>query len=109
MMSMEPPEHTQCRLPAAQSPHEHALHVTFTTAIVDAATGLLQVGPAIRVLRRRPALHTAVAAGAVGQAASLACSRGCGFVTGAAAGTVVAMLPWWGGGGGGGGEVLLAM
>ena len=106
MLSMEPPEETQCRLPAAQSPHKHALHLTFTTAIVDAASGLLQVGPAIRVLRRRPVLHIAVAAGAVGQAASLACSRGCGFVTGAAAGTVVAMLPCFAGGGC---EMLLAM
>ena len=43
---MEPPEKTQFRLPAAQSPHKHALYLTLTTAIVGAATGSFLVEPA---------------------------------------------------------------
>ena len=97
--STEPPEEALLRLPAVRRPRKHALHLTFETAIVGAA---VLVGPAARVLRRRPVLCSATAAGAVGETGSLACNRGAGVVTGAAAGTVVAILPsacrkgWWG-------------
>ena len=77
MLSMEPPEQALFRLPV-QSPHKHALHLTFATASVGAAAGSLLVVPAARVLRRRPDMHTAIVAGAAGRTGSLACSRGCG-------------------------------
>ena len=57
---------------------KHALHLTFETAIVGAATEFVLVGPAARVLRRRPVLQTAVAAGAAGWTGSLACDKRCG-------------------------------
>ena len=84
---MEPHEEALFRLRAVRSPHKHALHLTFTTAMVGAATGSL---PAARVLRRRPVLDSATAAGAAGRTGSLACSGGCVRLS-----QVLQQAQWW--------------